>query len=95
MAWRNAAELFHHPVPAAVAADPDAYRARRSAGRLTSRGAVVVADRRGILREGADHHLGGEQRDQPTRRGVNTRPSPWASPRPDQITRGCWRATTR
>jgi Tat protein secretion system quality control protein TatD with DNase activity len=25
MAWRNAAELFHHPVPAAVAADPNAY----------------------------------------------------------------------
>jgi predicted TIM-barrel fold metal-dependent hydrolase len=25
MAWRNAAELFHHPVPAAVAADPNAF----------------------------------------------------------------------
>jgi predicted TIM-barrel fold metal-dependent hydrolase len=25
MAWRNASELFQHPVPAAVAADPDAF----------------------------------------------------------------------
>jgi predicted TIM-barrel fold metal-dependent hydrolase len=25
MAWRNASELFKHPVPAAVAADPNAF----------------------------------------------------------------------
>jgi hypothetical protein len=25
MAWRNASELFRHPVPAAVAADPNAF----------------------------------------------------------------------
>ena len=25
MAWRNASELFHHPVPAAVQADPNAF----------------------------------------------------------------------
>jgi predicted TIM-barrel fold metal-dependent hydrolase len=25
MAWRNASELFHHPVPAAVTADPNAF----------------------------------------------------------------------